>query len=169
MKNLFTLSLLLLASSAVAMEPAASASAAPVAKEAMAKAAEVAKETAKAVIENASKAIEAVADAAKNVAAKAQEAVKPACKNKGIAHSVEHMFKDGVNFANAQLAQVSKTYNTLKLNGWNALNKNEKIGVVVAGSAVVAASAYVVYKLYKVATKVDKNSQVRVNVRQVRA
>ncbi len=168
MKNLFALSLVLLVSGAFAMEPAAPAVVAPVAQEAVAKAADVAKEAVKTVSENAAKAAEVVADAAKNVAAKAQEAAKPVCKHNGIAHSVEHMFKDGVTFANAQLAQVSKTYNSFKLNGWNALNKNEKIGVAVAGSALVAASAYVVYKLYKAVTKTDKTSPVRVNVKQVR-
>lgn len=156
MKNMLVLSMLLIGSAAVAMEPAAPA----------------AKEVAQAVAQDVKKAAEAVADAAIVAAQKAKEMVTPATAHKDhnhcAMHSVQELFKDGVTFANAQLAQVSKTTSTLKLNGWNALNTNEKIGVAVAGTAIVATTAYLICKLYNAVTKTDKNSKVCVSVKQVR-
>lgn len=162
MKNMLVLSMLLVGSAAVAMEPAAPA----------------VKEVAQAVAQDAKKAVEAVADVAAAAAQKAKEVVAPdvfgsqsaACKdhNHSVMHSVQELFKDGVTFANAQLAQVSKTTSTLKLNGWNALNTNEKIGVAVAGTAIVATTAYLICKLYNAVTKTDKNSKVCGSVKKVR-
>ena len=156
MKNMLILSMLLVGSPAVAMEPAAPA----------------VKEVAQAVAQDAKKAVEAVADVAAAAAQKAKEVVAPAaaCKdhNHSLMHSVQELFKDGVTFANAQLAQVSKTTSTLKLNGWKALNTNEKIGVAVAGTAIVATTAYLICKLYNAVTKTDKNSKVCGNVKKVR-
>ncbi len=159
MKNMLVISMLLTGSVAFAMEPVVPA-------------VQAAPEVVEAIAKDAKRAAEAVADAAVAVAQKAQDCVSHAtCKdhNHGIMHSVQGLFKDGVTFANAQLAQVSKTTSTLKLNGWNALNKNEKIGVAVAGTAIVATTAYLICKLYNAVTKTDKNSKVCVSVKQVRS
>lgn len=165
MKNIFALSLLLVAGAAVAMEPVKEAT------EPIAKVAEVAKEAVQAGAEKAKEAGQAVAQEVAKVGAKVADAAKDATAHvhkSGIFHSLEHAFKDGVSFANAQWAQIAKTSSTLKSTGWNALNKNEKIGVAVAGTAIVAATAYVVYKLYQAANKTEKEGKVSVNVRQLR-
>lgn len=153
MKKVLVLSLLLAGSIAVAMEPA---------KEAVAA---VAKDAAKVTQEVGKNVGQTVADAAKKVA----DACHPHkdCNN-GIFHSIQHAFKDGVSFANAQWTQALTTTATLKSNGWNALSKNEKVGVAVAGVAIAATTAYVIYKLYHAVTKADKNSKACVKGKQVR-